>query len=182
MTVLAREAAADPSVIRLAAAGDRVAFTRLVAAYHGDMVRVAYVVAGGDQDVADDAVQSAWAIAWRKLGSIRNPERLKPWLLTVAANEARGILRRQHRATIVEIDVVDHERAGVDPAAALAGELDLARAIRHLSADDRSLLALRYAAGLDSAEIGALTGRPAATVRWRLSRLLSRLRKELSDA
>jgi RNA polymerase sigma-70 factor (ECF subfamily) len=182
MTVLARDVATDSSLVRLAAAGDRVAFTRLVAAYHADMVRVAYFVSGGDQDVADDAAQSAWAIAWRKLGSIRDPERLKPWLLTVAANEARGILRRQHRATIVEIDVVDCERPGVDPAATLAGELDLEHAIRHLSADDRSLLALRYAAGLDSAEIGALTGRPAATVRWRLARLLARLRKELSDA
>jgi RNA polymerase sigma-70 factor (ECF subfamily) len=182
MTVLARDVAADSSLVRLAAAGDRVAFTRLVAAYHADMVRVAYVVSGGDQGVADDAAQSAWAIAWRKLGSIRDPERLKPWLLTVAANEARQAMRRQHRATIVEIDVVDRERNEADPAATSAGELDLAHAIRHLSADDRSLLALRYAVGLDSAEIGTLTGRPAATVRWRLARLLARLRKELSDA
>lgn len=61
-------------------AGDAVAFTRIVAAYHGDMTRVAYVVSGGDQDIADDAVQTAWSVAWRKLGSLRDPDRLKPGL------------------------------------------------------------------------------------------------------
>ena len=93
------------STVRLAAAGDTVAFARIVAAYHADMVRVAYVVAGGDQDLADDAVQAAWSIAWRKLGSLRDPERLKPWLVSVAANEARQLCRRRRRASVVEIDV-----------------------------------------------------------------------------
>jgi len=44
MTVLAQDVAAETSVIRLAASGDRVAFSRIVAAYRGDMVRVAFVV------------------------------------------------------------------------------------------------------------------------------------------
>ena len=169
------------TTVRLAAAGDTVAFARIVAAYHADMVRVAYVVAGGDQDLADDAVQAAWSVAWRKLGTLRDPERLKPWLISVAANEARQQCRRQRRVAVVEIDLAAGVPAGFDPADR-AGELDLERAMHHLSTDERALLALRYEAGLDSTEIGRLTGRPAATVRWRLARLLGRLRKELSDA
>ena len=169
------------TTIRLAAAGDTVAFARIVAAYHGDMTRVAYVVSGGDQDLADDAVQTAWSVAWRKLGSLRDPERLKPWLVSVAANEARQLGRRQRRRAVVEIDLGSVDPAGRDPAD-LAGALDLERALCHLSPDERALLALRFEAGLDSDEIGILAGRPAATIRWRLSRLLGRLRKELSDA
>ena len=169
------------TTIRLAAAGDTVAFARIVAAYHADMTRVAYVVSGGDQELADDAVQTAWSIAWRKLGSLRDPERLKPWLVSVAANEARQQCRSRRRRAVVEIDVGAVDPAGQDPADR-TGALDLEFALRHLSPDERALLALRYEAGLDSAEIGALAGRPAATIRWRLSRLLRRLRKELSDA
>ncbi len=169
------------TTVRLAAAGDTVAFARIVAAYHVDMVRVAYVVAGGDQDLADDAVQAAWSVAWRKLGSLRDPDRLKPWLISVAANEARQQCRRRRRASVVEIDAAAVDPSACDPADR-DGALDLERALRHLTADERALLALRYEAGLDSTEIGALAGRPASTVRWRLSRLLTRLRKELSDA
>ena len=169
------------TTVRLAAAGDTVAFARIVAAYHGDMIRVAYVVSGGDQEIAGDAVQAAWSVAWRKLGSLRDPERLRAWLVAVAANEARQQCRRRRRRALVEIDVGAADPAGHDPAER-AGALDLERAMRHLSPDERALLALRYEAGLDSSEIGALAGRPAATIRWRLSRLLGRLRKELSDA
>jgi RNA polymerase sigma factor (sigma-70 family) len=169
------------AVVEQAATGDTVAFERIVAAYHADMIRVAFVVTGGDQDAADDAVQSAWAIAWRKLRSLRDPDRIRPWLVAVAANEARRANRRRLRGHVIEIDLATDCPAGPDPAA-FADELDLAGAMHLLSPDDRSLLAMRYAAGLDSTEIGALTGRPAATVRWRLARLVGRLRKELSDA
>jgi RNA polymerase sigma-70 factor (ECF subfamily) len=181
MTGLARDAAMATSTIRLAAAGDTVAFARIVAAYHGDLTRVAYVVSGGDQQLADDAVQAAWSVAWRKLGSLRDTERLKPWLVSVAANEARQACRRQRRRSVVEIEMDPPDGLARDPAER-AGALDLERALRHLSPDERSLLALRYEAGLDSSEIGRLVGRPAATIRWRLARLLARLREELSDA
>ena len=58
----------------------------------------------------------------------------------------------------------------------------LQRAIHEHSPDARKLLALRFEAGLDSSEIGTLEGRPAATIRWQLARLIARLRKELADA
>jgi RNA polymerase sigma-70 factor (ECF subfamily) len=169
------------STIRLAADGDTVAFARIVAAFHGDMTRVAFVVSGGDQELADDAVQSAWTVAWRKLGSLRDPERLRPWLVSIAANEARQATRRQRRRAIVELGLDTDDPRAPDPADR-ASAIDLARVLRRLSPEERALLALRYEAGLDSAEIGALSGRPASTVRWRLARLVDRLRKELSDA
>jgi DNA-directed RNA polymerase specialized sigma24 family protein len=67
---------------------------------------------------------------------------------------------------VVELDIELADRGGFDPAEH-AEDVDLRRAVERLSADDRALLALRYEAGLDSAEIGALAGRPAATIRWR---------------
>jgi RNA polymerase sigma factor (sigma-70 family) len=83
----------------------------------------------------------------------------------------------------IDGDVTDLRLAdpGDPDPAERAGVLDLERALRHLSVDERALLALRYEAGLDSAEIAAVLRRPSATVRWRLSRLRARLRKELSD-
>ena len=181
MDVIARDATGATSIVQLAAAGDTVAFARIVNAYHTDMIRVAYVVSGGDQDLADDAVQTAWSVAWRKLGSLRDPERLKPWLVSVAANEARQLCRRQRRATVVEIDMATIRRRDRRSRRSRDG-LDLERVLRRLTPEERSLLALRYESGLDSTEIGQLMRRPAATVRWRLSRLLARLRKELTDA
>jgi RNA polymerase sigma-70 factor, ECF subfamily len=172
------------AIVERAAAGDRAAFARIVVAHHADMVRVAYVVAGGSQDLADDAVQAAWAVAWRKLGSVRDPDRLRSWLVAVAANEARQLSRKRRVRRLRQIQVGPDDPHIVGPDRDPADRdavLDLQAALQHLSSDERRLLALRYEVGLDSREIGRLIGRPAATVRWRLSRLVSRLRKELRD-
>jgi RNA polymerase sigma-70 factor (ECF subfamily) len=177
-TSAATGAATIASTVELAAAGDEDAFARLVSAYHADMARVAYVVCG-DQALAEDAVQSAWEIAWRKLRSLHDPSRVRAWLVSVAANEARQAVRRRRRS-VIAIDVHLSADAGSDPSAGIE-RIDLARAMARLSADDRALLALRYIVGLDAEELGVLTGRSASGVRTRLCRLTERLRKELPD-
>jgi len=68
------------AALQQAVAGDEAAFTRIVAAYHADMVRVAYGICG-EPDLALDAVQAAWLIAWRKLRTVREPDHLRSWLV-----------------------------------------------------------------------------------------------------
>jgi RNA polymerase sigma-70 factor (ECF subfamily) len=166
--------------IALAAGGDELAFTRIVDAHHDDMTRVCYIVCG-DLDLAEEAVQAAWPIAWRKLATLREPDRLRSWLISVAANEARQIQRQRRRRSVVELSVrADDSPAANDPGDR-ARDLDLVNALARLSADDRTLLALRYVAGFDSKEIARATGRSASGTRARLARLLGRLRMELRD-
>src|SRR6186713_772372 len=97
---------ATAALISRAAAGEEAAFARIVEAHHDDMTRVCYVIAG-DLDLADEAVQAAWAVAWRKLPSLREADRLRPWLVSVAANETRQLLRRRRRRSVVELSVAE---------------------------------------------------------------------------
>ena len=166
------------STVALAGAGDEAAFAQLVATYHADMARVAFV-ACGDRELAEDAVQAAWLVAWRKLRSLRDPDRVRPWLLAVTANEARQILRRR-RGPVVEIDVEGPGDNRNDPSTGVE-RLDLRRALAHLSPDDRALLAMHYAVDLSSDELGTVVGTSPSTARKRLSRAIDRLRKELRD-
>src|SRR5450432_194264 len=167
------------AAVGLAAAGDETAFARIIQAHHDDMTRVCFVICG-DLDIADEAVQAAWPIIWRKLGSLRDPDRLRPWLVSIAANEARQLIRRRRRRTVVELALADAARPGGDPAGRV-GDLDLTNALARLDPDDRALLALRYVAGFDSTELGRAMGRSPSGTRARLARLLDRLRTELSD-
>jgi RNA polymerase sigma-70 factor (ECF subfamily) len=167
------------SMVALAGAGDEAAFAQLVATYHVDMARVAFV-ACGDRELAEDAVQSAWLVAWRKLRSLRDPDRVRPWLLAVTANEARQIVRRR-RGPVVQIDVELTGDARTDPAAGVE-RLDLRRALARLKPDDRTLLAMHYAVHLSPDELGAALGTSPSTARKRVSRAIDRLRMELRDA
>ena len=177
MSGIASSAVIDRTDAELAAAGDEAAFSRLIAAHHADMTRLAYVVTG-DITTATDAVQAAWVIAWRKLSSVKDPARVRPWLVSIAINEARQITRRQRRRPVVEIQASVPGPAHLDPQAGIA-RLDLVRALNGLSPDDRALLALRYVAGFEAGELGELIGLSASATRTRLSRLTARLRTEL---
>jgi RNA polymerase sigma-70 factor, ECF subfamily len=163
-----------------AVAGDEAAFARIVAAYHADMVRVAYGICG-EQDLALDAVQAAWLIAWRKMRTVREPDHLRSWLVAVAANEARHVLRRRRPGSVVEL-VLEPPDVDAPDAADEIRRLDLLNALHRLRPEERSLIAMRYGAELDSTEIGPLLGISASGVRARLARIMGRLRKELDDA
>lgn len=179
MTDLAMgEGATVETLVRRAGSGDEVAFTRLVAAHNPAMARVAYVVCG-DVELARDAVQIAWSIAWRRLGGLRDPGQVRSWLVAIAANEARQQVRSRRRHVVVDLSVADGAVDGRSDPGDLIGLVDLERALRRIKPEDRSLLALRFVAGLDSSEIAAQLGISASGVRSRLSRLLDRLRMDL---
>ena len=180
LTVAGSAADSMAAVLRQAVAGDEVAFARIVAAYHADMVRVAYGICG-EQGLAQDAVQAAWLIAWRKLRTVRQPDRLRSWLVAVAANEARHIVRRRGRRRLIELALDPPDTGSPDPADEIR-RVDLVNALQRLKPEERSLIALRYGADLHSDEIGPLLGLTASGVRARLARLMTRLREELGDA
>ena len=174
------DAPASDTTVRLAAAGDEAAFAVLVSAHHASMARVAYAITG-DGEIASDAVQSAWSIAWRRLGTLREPATVRSWLVAIAANEARQALRKRGSRTIVDISEVLETSGGGNPADRIE-TLDLARVLRGLKPDDRALLALRFVAGLDSTEIATHLHLSPSGVRSRLARLIERLRTELDHA
>ncbi len=167
-------------VVAQAAKGDEVAFARIVAAYNGEMHRVCVVVAR-DRTIAEEAVQAAWLIAWSKLGKVREPDRVRPWLVSVAVNEVKQLLRKQRRRSQVEIGAdASAVPGGFDPGASV-GDLDLRNALEGLDPDERALLAMRYVAGFNATELSTAIGLTPSGTRNRLERLLSRLRQELSD-
>jgi RNA polymerase sigma factor (sigma-70 family) len=182
MAVMTSSAVEEASaLIASVAAGDEIAFASIVRLHHEDMRRVCIVVAG-DDGIAEDAVAAAWSIAWRKLGSLRDPARLRPWLVSVAVNEARQLLRARKRRSLVEVPVVqvDEPRGGLDPGATI-NAIDLRNALARLDANDRALIAMRYMAGFDATELAFATGRSPSGTRARLARLLQRLERELGD-
>jgi RNA polymerase sigma factor (sigma-70 family) len=189
MEVMGRAVRQDVTgILASASAGDEVAFARIVEAYDDEMFRVCVAV-GRDHAVAADGVQAAWAIAWRKLGTIRDPARLRPWLVAIAANETKTLLRKRQRRSLVEVhpDVSDHPGSlvgnvdpawGTDPAAGVAA-MDLRDALERLDPDDRALLAMRYVAGFNATELAVALGLSPSGTRTRLERLVRRLRQEL---
>lgn len=164
----------DIGLARRALNGDKTAFGKVVAQYEDELIRLCFVITG-DAQTATEAVQNAWQKAWRKRGQLRAIDRFRPWLIAVACNEARMLMRRDRRAR-------GHEQPLDTTTITVTQQIpdpDLAIALATLSAEDRQLIALRFLAGFNSQEIGATLGLSGSGVRTRLARALTDLRKEL---
>jgi len=164
--------------VRRALAGEEAAFEWIVTTFSADMVQVCLVICG-DSALAEEAVADAWPLAWRRLDTLRETDRLRSWLISIAANQARQIGRSRRRRAVREIPVamVEQPTASADR----ESHIDLVNALARLKPDDRALLALRYVAGFDSNELARATGLSPSGTRARLARLLERMRMELAD-
>ncbi len=74
----------DPEVVAAIAAGELDGLAAALDEYAASLYEYCYSMA---PEVAADAVQDTFIIAWSKLGGLRDPGKLHPWLQAVAGNE-----------------------------------------------------------------------------------------------
>jgi len=91
------ENADDPTLVEHCLTGDQAAWPWLVRRY-GRLVEAVIRRYHLSPDDHADVFQDVWVELWRDLGSVRERDRLKPWLVTVAGRlawDARKRLRPQ---------------------------------------------------------------------------------------
>jgi RNA polymerase sigma factor (sigma-70 family) len=137
------------TVVQAAQAGDRAALEELLAAYLPLLYNIVGRALDGHADV-DDVVQETLLRVVGNVSSLRDPNRFRPWLASIAIRQVRN--RIQERQTsrahirplaqaeaVAEPDFTDYTilRLSLD-----GQRRDLAEATRWLDDDDRELLSL----------------------------------------
>lgn len=167
--------------IRAVQGGDREAFALIIQRLRPALT--AHVRAAGvaDRDL-DDVVQQAFLQAWRALPRLRDPRRIRGWLLAIASNLVRDLHQRRGREREVMTTMQRREvQRAVPGGAALERVERLERLLPGLRAQEREVLALRFERGMNCNEIAAALGRNPATVRSVLHRALNALRAGLNE-
>jgi RNA polymerase sigma-70 factor (ECF subfamily) len=148
-----------------------------------------YVVRRLGPDAADDIVAETFLLAFRHRDRY-DPARpdARPWLYGIATN----LIGRHRRAEIRLYRAL--ARTGADPVtepftdrvddrvSASTASRQIATALATLSADLRDTLLLVVWGGLTYEEVATALGVPSGTVRSRVSRARSKLRRTLGDA
>jgi RNA polymerase sigma-70 factor (ECF subfamily) len=133
--------------------------------------QIAYGVLGNAAD-AEDVSQEVFLRAYRKLGSLRDPEKFRAWVLRMARRLALNHTRAAGRARRRN----DSWFAATGSPAASAEAEATARDFQSRLGDEihalpeklRSVLLLSAVDGLDTREVAGILGIPAGTVRSRL--------------
>jgi RNA polymerase sigma-70 factor (ECF subfamily) len=158
--LIARAEAQDPE----AGFGERIAENQR------RVFQIAYGVLGNAAD-AEDVAQEAFLRAYQKFDSLREAEKFRAWVnrivFRLALNRHRSYRRRLARDTawqITETQVAD----GAKDAEQCVMLERLRREIERLPQKLRSVLQLSLVEEMEAADVGAVLGIPAGTVRSRL--------------
>jgi RNA polymerase sigma-70 factor (ECF subfamily) len=161
-------------LVRRAQIGDEEAFAALVPGVTDRLLGVAYRILR-DADAAEDATQQALLIAWRKLPSLREPERFDAWLYRLLVNACYAEVGRR-RVQVTPLRLLTDDAAVVDSTGRSDERDRLERGFKHLSVAHRTIVVLRLHAGLSFEEIAATVDIPVGTARSRLHYALRTLR------
>ena len=153
------------------------ALDELLRRHGGELHAVAFLILRNEHD-AEEAVADTLLTAWRKIDTLRDPDRLRPWLLAIAARVALR-QRRKFRPHVVSL-----EAASMLPGEtrSLAAELDFRDAINRLPPRMRAAIALHAVADLPVAEVAHALGTSENTVKSQLREARARLRVTLGVA
>lgn len=133
-----------------------------------------------DRTAAEDVTSAAFERAYRRQASF-DPKRgtQRAWLFGIARNAALDELRARKRTAALLSDPEDPESAVHDPGddEAAVRRAAVAAALATLDPRERELIALKFHAGLDNAEIAKVLDISVANAGTRVHRAVTRLRK-----
>jgi RNA polymerase sigma factor (sigma-70 family) len=168
------------STIAAAQAGDRRALDELVAGWLPLVYNIVGRALNGHADV-DDVVQETMLRAVDNLGSLRDPDSFRSWLVAIAMRQIRDRARR--RSTEKLDEAAAHEATDFAELTVLRLQLEgqrreVAEAVRWLDDEDRQLLSLWWlevAGELSRRELAAAVGISRQHAAVRVQRMKERL-------
>ncbi len=185
----------DEALMLAYARGDAAAFERLYARHKGPTFRY-FLRHTSDRGAADELQQDVWLRVVRARERYAADARFTTWLYTLARHRLVDHWRARRGARFVSLDDdsddavcdgrldADRRQDGADPLDqaidAQAGQR-LVAALAVVPAAQRDAFLLHVEAGLSLAQIGALAGVPAETVKSRLRYAYARLRAALEE-
>ena len=166
----------DERLVQRYLQGDSSAFTALVQRHETRVYNVCLRILG-DREDARDAAQDTFITVLRKLPQFRGESAFSTWLHRVAVNACYDALRKRKRHPMLRL-ATDDERDALaetgppapDPAEAVAGQVDVVRALAQVPEDYRIALILADVRDLPYEEISRALDVPVGTVKSRVHR------------
>lgn len=121
-TMTSIELLTDAELVAACLAGDREAFGRVVERYQGLLCSLAYSATGSLSE-SEDLAQEAFVEGWRQLRTLREPEKLRPWLCGVLRYKVSRLRRSDGKEPVRQaesLELAEKVPSGDEPAADLA--------------------------------------------------------------
>lgn len=180
----------EEQLVQRAMQGEREAFSQLLQLYQRSIYNLALRMVG-DREDACDLTQEIFLKAWRSLAFFRGEASFSTWLYRLASNICIDFLRKEKRRKSVSLVFLDDEESYVteipsdeplpEEQVISREELrQLSAAMNELEVEYRQILTLRLIDNLPYEQIAEILDLELGTVKSRLWRARTKLRKKLT--
>jgi RNA polymerase sigma-70 factor (ECF subfamily) len=159
--------------------GERDAFDALVQRWHRPLWRYLHGLVE-PANAVDECLQECWLRIVRGMPRLANPDRLVPWMFSIARHTAIDSLRGRYRESID--DAIDPDSLAAAPEPVMTDE-DIAllqRGLAKLAPAEREVLTLFHLDELSLQDVADVLQVPLGTVKSRLHRARQALRAQLA--
>ncbi|WP_416307415.1 RNA polymerase sigma factor [Neptunicella sp. SCSIO 80796] len=177
----------DATLVMCSLGGDRDAFCEIVRRYQNLLCSLAYS-AVGDVKHSEDIAQETFVDAWKKLDTLRDPEKLKSWLCGILRFKASHHRRKEHHQPVKDAEEVeDHnivaaQNAGMDEQAIQQQQQTLLwKVLDGMEDTYREPLVLFYREEQSVERVAAALELSEDTVKQRLSRGRKLLKRAMAN-
>jgi len=169
--------AVPDALIARAKAGEMEALELLYRAFETPVYNLARRILRQPED-AEDVVQETFLEIMRSIGSYRGEGQLWAWVRRIASSKA---LMRIRRERVRAEEDFDETVTGSSSPAGVPLQVDLERALEHLSDTARAVVWLHDVEGYTHEEIAEMTGKTVSFSKSQLARAHTRLRGMLDQ-
>ncbi|MBQ3046320.1 MAG: RNA polymerase sigma factor [Clostridia bacterium] len=139
-----------------------------------------------NKDESHDLVQDCFLAAIENISSLKEPDKIKNWLIRIAANKSRDYLKKKKPSVLTEdqsdiIENIEEDDISVLPEASLETEErieDINKILQCLSEDKRLCLILRYKFDMSYADIAKELAVTESSVKSKISKAKKEVEKE----
>lgn len=152
-----------------------MSFEGVVKTYADTVYRVALNILRNPED-SKDCMQNVFLRYYKKQNAFESDEHIKAWLIRVAVNESKRLLKINSKNQNVPLDEVANTLF-----AEKKEESDIFKEVMKLDEKYRTVILLYYYEGYGVKDIAHILKRNAATVRTQLSRARELLKNSLKE-
>ena len=166
------ERLSDEELLEEFSRGREIAYQTLMRRHEDRIFSLAFRMTG-DRSDALEATQDTFISAFKQAHSFRGDASFGTWLYRIGINACRDLLRKRKRLPEPVADPAEQlgsTSADFDEIGAVAGRVDLSRALASLPEEYRRAVALHDLGGFPYEEIAAIARVPIGTVKSRISR------------
>lgn len=160
--------------------GDKQAFTDIILCIKNDLYKIAKTRISNDDDI-DDLIQETMIETYKHIKKLREPEKLKMWVIKILINKCNKLYRKKCRKDISINDYGLEKYIILNSQKDIEDDLNFYYLIKNLKYEERIVIVLHYMEQYSVKDISKILSMKENTIKTHLYRARENIRKNIYE-